>query len=65
MTRYLVCQDVSFNQITDQTNYVRPGSNEQMLDKEISDLRFQDPDYDKIIGQRHDLYDPESVQNEY
>ena len=40
--------------MTDQTNYVRQCSNEQMLDKQISDLRFQATDHDKIIGERHD-----------
>ena len=59
MTRYLLCQDVILNQMTDQTNYVRQGNNEQMLDKQISN--FQAPDHDKIIGQGHDLYDPKLV----
>ena len=32
-TRYLLYQDVIFYQITDQTNYVRQGRNEQMPGK--------------------------------
>ena len=49
--RYLLCQDVTIHQIIDQTNYVRQGRNEQMPDKQISDLLFQAPDYDQITGQ--------------
>ena len=37
----------------DQTNYVRQNRTELKLD------------YDQITGQRHDSYDPESIQNEY
>ena len=52
-------------QSDDRPNYVRQGSNELMLDKQISDLRLQAPDHDKIMGQRHDPYEPETVQNKY
>ena len=65
MTRYLLCQDGIFNQMTDHTNYVKQGNNDQILDKQIIDLRFQAPDHDNIIGPRYDLYDPELVQKEY
>ena len=65
MTRYLLCEDVILNQTTDQTTYVRQGINEQTLDKQFSDLRFQAPDHDKMIGQRHCPYDHELVWNEY
>ena len=37
-TRYLLCQDVIFHQMKDQTNYLMQGRNEQMLDKQISTL---------------------------
>ena len=49
-TRYLFCQDVIFNHMTDQTNYVKQGSNEQMLGKQHSVLQFQATDHDKSIG---------------
>ena len=32
-TRYLLCQDVIFHQMTDQTNYVKQGRNGQMPNK--------------------------------
>ena len=60
-TRYLLCQDVIFNQITDLSNYVRLGRNEQTPGKQISDLWFQAPGHDQIIYQRHDYYHPELV----
>ena len=59
--RYLLCQDVIFNQTTDQINFVRQSRNEQILCKQISDLWFQAPDHDQIKGQRHDPYDHEKV----
>ena len=37
-TRYLLCQYVIFNQMTNQTTYVRQGSNEQMISKQFNDL---------------------------
>ena len=52
-TRYLLCKDLIFNQMTDQTYYVRQNRTELKLY------------YDQIIGQKHDSYDPESVQTEY
>ena len=50
-TRYLLCKDLIFNQMTDQTSYVRQNRTELKLD------------YDQISSQRHDFCDPEPVQN--
>ena len=61
-TRYLLCQDVIFHQMT-EPNYDRQGRNEQMLHKQVNNLLFQTPDHDQIIGQRKDSYDIELVQN--
>ena len=52
-TRYLLCQDVIFHEMTDQTNYDRQGRNEQTPGKQINDLWFQAPDHNHIIGQIH------------
>ena len=43
-TRCLLCKELIFNQMTDQTNYVRQNRTELELD------------YDQITGQRHDSY---------
>ena len=51
--------------MTDQTNYIRQGRNGQMPNKWISDLWFQAPDHDQIIGHRHDSHDFALVQIEY
>ena len=61
MTRYLLCQDVIFNKMTDKLTMLGKVVMKQKLDKQINDFRFQAPDHDKIIGQRHDPYDPELV----
>ena len=39
--------------MTDQNSYVRQTRNKLKLD------------YDQMTSQRHDSYDPESIQNEY
>ena len=64
-TRYLLCQDVIFHQMTDHTNYVRQGRNEQIPSKQICHLWFQVPHHDQIKCQRHNSLDFELVQNEY
>ena len=48
-TRYLLCQDVIFNQMTDQANCVRQGRNKQMPGKRISDLWLQAADHVQTI----------------
>ena len=51
--------------MTDYTNYAGQGRKEQMSDKWTSDLLFQAPDCDQLIGQRKDSHDFDIVQNEY
>ena len=48
-TRYLLCRDYIFHQMTDQTNYVKQTKTQLKQN------------YDQMTNQRQDFYDPDTV----
>ena len=52
-TRYLLCKHLMFTKMTDQTKYIRQNRTELKQD------------HGQMISQRHDSYDPNTMQNEY